>query len=103
MARTKKTQSAPPAEAKDEFDVPMPEGIPPLAGTLDHDDDPEPEQPKEPAKVSLLETPEQRRLMRQKRIAKAETEQLRRLTRQFPVIARLVAENRRLKQHLETE
>jgi hypothetical protein len=49
----------------------------------------------------VIETPEQRRLMRQKRIAKAEEEQLRRLMRQFPVVLRLVVENRNLKAQLE--
>lgn len=95
MARTKKTQ---PEESAD-FDVPMPESAPPDPVVLNHEEDedgadePEPNPPKSPTK----ESPEQRRLMRQKRVAKAEQEQLRRLCRQFPVVARLVAENHFLK------
>ena len=104
MARAKKEN---PLAASDEFDVAViaPKQSP--APTFDDETD-EAEKTIEDSQVEpvtspapLIETPEQRRLMRQKRIAKAEEEQLRRLMRQFPVVLRLVAENRNLKAQLE--
>lgn len=104
MARAKKEN---PLAAADEFDVAATAPIPSPAPTFDE----EPDEPEESIEVSeiepvtspihVIETPEQRRLMRQKRIAKAEEEQLRRLMRQFPVVLRLVVENRNLKAQLE--
>jgi hypothetical protein len=87
-------------EAND-FDVPaLPAQVPPTP-TVEADDEESDKPEKEPtAMVSPIETPEQRRRLREKRIAKAEEEQLRRLMRQFPVIARLVQEHQMLKQQL---
>jgi hypothetical protein len=104
MARAKKEN---PSAVSDEFDVAAVAPNPIPAPTFDE----EPDEPEESTEVSeieprtspihVIETPEQRRLMRQKRIAKAEEEQLRRLMRQFPVVLRLVVENRNLKAQLE--
>jgi hypothetical protein len=98
MARVRKSNT--PATAGDEFDVssanPASLPSPAFEDEPDEIEDAEPNPPI-PTPVHIIETPEQRRLMREKRIAKAEQEQLRRLTRQYPIVAKLVLENERLK------
>jgi hypothetical protein len=102
MTQVKKNN--PSSVAADEFDVSEMPIEPAASPALDDEDETEDvpvEQQDIPAPVQVLETPQQRRLMRNKRIAKAEEEQLRRLMRQFPVVMRLVLENLYLKEQLE--
>ena len=100
MASSKKAEI--PDEAND-FDVPSAPTERSVAPLVEDDKEEDVDQrgPEQKQEGEVGETPEQRRLMREKRIAKAEEEQLRRLMRQFPVIARLVQEHQTLKQQLE--
>lgn len=107
MARTRKTTGETPPADTNGFDVPTtsenppPPAPAPIEADSDEADDLDETETPPPPQVHTVESPEQRKLMREKRIAKAEEEQLRRLTRQYPVIAKLVFENQSLKQQLE--